>query len=130
MATVEDLKAKLRALPRPEPDPIWKQRTKRKLLQAMALAAGHRERMNRWAIFATYDREPINFALWVRAKGREWRPIAVDPDRLQSAVAMIQPNIVVIDPRVPRRDRLEGVVHASCAAETTVATDSDLAACA
>jgi hypothetical protein len=127
MAPIDDLEAQLQALPRIEPDPAWKRRTKRRLLRLMQLWYGKMGLVNRWAIFATYEPDPIDFALWVRAKGRDWRPVAVDPDRLGSAVANLQPNLVVIDSRVPRGDALANMVRASSAAETAIASPRELA---
>ena len=127
MATISELVEWLRALPRFEPDPVWKDRTRDKLLELMD---GWRDKMgivNRWAIFATYEPDPIDFALWVRAKGRDWRPVAVDPSRLGSAVANLRPNLVVIDSGVPRRDALATMVHSSSTAVTAIASQTELA---
>lgn len=120
------VEAWLRALPRLEPDPAWKRRTKRKLLRLMAEYHATMGMVNHWAIIATYDRDPIDFAVWVRAKGRDWRPVAVDPERLGSAVANLRPNLVVIDSRVARRDDLAQMVRSSSTAETTIASPAEL----
>jgi hypothetical protein len=127
MVTRNELRTWLRQLPPMEPDPGWKSRTKLKLLRYMSHWYGRMGVVNRWAIFATYEQDPIDFALWVRAKGRDWRPVAVSPERLDSAVASLQPNLVVIDPRVPRHDALARMVRSSSAAQTTIASQSELA---
>ena len=124
MVTMADLVNRLRALPQIEPDPRWKRRVKARLL---GLMGGTIDTVNRWAIFATYEQDPIDFAMWVRAKGRDWRPVAVNPERLGSAVASLQPNLVVIDSRVPRRDALARMVRSSSAAETAIADQHELA---
>jgi hypothetical protein len=122
----DELVALLRALPPIAPDPVWQRRAKLRLLRLMR-RRGTMERVNRWAIIATYDQDPIDFAVWVRAKGRDWRPVAVNPERLAPAVANLQPNLVVIDSRVPRRDDLARMVRAASAAETAIADPSQLA---
>jgi hypothetical protein len=127
MATVKEIAQALRALPPREPDPIWKEHTKDRLLRHMGSASAKRPAENHWAVFATYERDPVNFAQWVRAKGRHWRPVAVAPERLQSALSSIQPNIVVIDRGVPRRHQLEGLVRASSIAEMAIASEHELA---
>ncbi|HVA25415.1 MAG TPA: hypothetical protein VMW62_13610 [Chloroflexota bacterium] len=126
MVTIEELAARLRALPRFEPDPAWKHRTKGKLLRIMD-GRCNMGTVNRWAIFATYEQDPIDFAQWVRAKGRDWRPVAVNPERLGSAVASLQPNLVIIDSHLARRVDLARMVRSSSAAETAIASQSELA---
>lgn len=126
MMPQDDLVALLRSLPPIAPDPAWKQRTKRRLLRLMS-RRGTMSMVNHWAIIATYDQDPIDFAVWVRAKGRDWRPLAVNPERLAPAVANLQPNLVVIDARVPRREDLARMVRSASAAETAIADPTQLA---
>lgn len=126
MQSLDDVAARLRQLPLIEPDPAWKLRTKLKLLRLMD-EYGKMRVVNRWAIIATYDQDPIDFAVWVRAKGRDWRPVAVDPERLAPAVACLRPNLVVIDSRVPRTDDLARMVRSSSQAETAIANPTELA---
>jgi len=77
----------------------------------------------RWAVYATCQTDPVEFAEWVRAKGYDWRPVAVAPERLATAVANIQPVVVIIDPRLPRPLALERQARAAALGETFVALD-------
>ena len=109
----------LKLLPRFEPDPRWKRRTKRRLIAAFDRLVGMSPR--RWALYATNEIEPVSFANWVQARGAEWRPVAVSPERLATAVRSIQPALVVIDPRVEGCQFLERSVRRSLATEAFVA---------
>ncbi|HEY8694906.1 MAG TPA: hypothetical protein VIR57_19420 [Chloroflexota bacterium] len=127
LLTTHEFVARLRALPRAEPDPAWKRRTKQKLLRLFADRGIRLGVVKRWAIFATYEQNPIDFALWVSAKGRDWRPVAVNPERLSSAVASLRPNLVVIDSHVARRVALARMVRSSSAAAIAIASQRELA---
>ncbi|HEX6513588.1 MAG TPA: hypothetical protein VF157_14895 [Chloroflexota bacterium] len=123
---IEELEAQLRAIPAVEPDPEWMRLTKTKLLRLFD-QRGTLMDVSRWAIFATYERDPVDFAQWVRGKGNGWRPLAVNPERLHTAVTNLQPNLVVIDPRVPRHLALARTVRSASAAETRIASQHELA---
>ena len=114
------LAATLRSLPHFQPDPTWTRRTSERLLRAYDNVHSRLSAARRWALYVTYDDDPLEFANSVRARGAEWRPIAVKPERLEPAVRSLQPNLVLIDPRLPRARSLVGLVRASSAAETGV----------
>jgi len=111
----------LRALPPFEPNPVWKQRTKRRLLAAYGELRGKLDLMRRWALYVTYDPDLSGFASSIKAKGPDWRPVAVNPERLADAVTRIQPSLVLIDPRLPRAGNLAAMVRARSMAETRIA---------
>jgi hypothetical protein len=112
------LAAILRALPHFQPDPAWRGRTRERLLRAYEELYCRLDAARRWAVYVTYDDDPLEFADSVRERGAEWRPVAIKPERLEPAVRNLQPNLVVIDPRVPRAKTLVGVVRAASMAET------------
>jgi hypothetical protein len=114
------LAATLRALPHFPPDPAWKRRARERLLRAYDDLHSRLSAVRRWAVYVTYDEDPLEFAKSVRARGDEWRPVAVKPERLEPAVRSLQPNLVLIDPRLPRARSLVGLVRAASAAETGV----------
>jgi hypothetical protein len=122
-----DLRARLRGLPLFEPNPLWRERTKQRL---MRLAAD--ERLNwfsvtRWAVYATQTEETMPaFAANVRAAGSDWRPVVVEPRRLGSTVRTLQPSAVVIDASVPHVPSLVADVRSSSTVEPLVLHPSEL----
>ncbi|MBV9121484.1 MAG: hypothetical protein JOZ39_12310, partial [Chloroflexi bacterium] len=75
MSRTYNLAAQLRSLPQFRPDPVWKRRTKRRLLETYSLMHAKIGAFRNWAVYATYDPEPIAFASRIRARGTEWRPL-------------------------------------------------------
>jgi hypothetical protein len=104
---VSTIVAGLRSLPALEPDPCWKRRTKRRLLRALRRLYP----LRRWAVFVSRDADPAPFAQAVAARGRDWRPVVVDPERSLAAVAAIRPALVVVDSRVGNASALARLIR-------------------
>ena len=112
--------ARLRAMPHFQPSPTWRRRTLLRLLAQIEREPRRAPSHRCWAIYATNDPDPVQFADSVASRGGDWRPLAVQPERLQSAVANLQPQLVVIDPRLPRAKALARMVQAASFAESAI----------
>jgi hypothetical protein len=124
--TTRELVQALRALPRVKPDPIWKQRVKRRLLQAYDRCYGPLKALRHWAVYVSAETDVARVADAIVARGHSWRPVAVRPERAAEAVRTIEPALVVVDSRLPESERVVEEVRGSSSA--TVVTDYELVA--
>ena len=61
----------------------------------------------RWVLYATsQDRALGAFGKTVSSAGRAWKPVAVEPYRLDEAVKAIQPEAVIVGTQDQRDERL------------------------
>lgn len=104
--TRSDVVRILRELPRLQPDPGWKRRTKRRLLRAYDGWFARVSALRHWAIYVSSRSDATDVANAIVARGQSWRPMTVAPDRLTEAVLAIHPALVVIDGELPESDRL------------------------
>ena len=103
------------------PSPEWMDRSKARLLNAYDQVHRKLNSPRFWAMYVSPTDDPIEFADAVRARGPNWRPIVVRPERLAVAAGAIQPALVVIDAELPNHDELAQLVLTHSAA--TVVAD-------
>ena len=116
----ENLMGTLRTLPQLRPDPAWKERAKRRLLIAYEHWYQPLRRFRHWAVYVSAESDPTAVADAIVARGQDWRPLAVRPERVTAAVAAIQPALVVVDSRLPECERVvDEVKHCTAAAVVT-----------
>ncbi|MHB8619486.1 MAG: hypothetical protein ACYDAG_07945 [Chloroflexota bacterium] len=80
----------------------------------------------RWVMYATHVEDATNFADAVRRGGSEWKPLTVDPVRLDDAMQAIHPQVVVVDRRLPDREEVLRRAERYGSQETIVVGDGDL----
>ncbi|HLY67702.1 MAG TPA: hypothetical protein VKU60_19345 [Chloroflexota bacterium] len=115
-------------LPWLQPNPTWKEQVKQRLLEAYERCYNRLSALRHWAIYVSSDApaEGSSVADAIVARGPHWRPVAVRPERMLTAVSAIHPALVVVDSRLPDiRQMVEEVHHCSA---VTVVTDRELIA--
>jgi hypothetical protein len=126
MPHLDEIATALRALPILTPNPAWSQRTKLKLMQMLAERDPGAGAPRRWAIYVSSDANLAPVADRIRARGSDWRPIAVSPERMFPALEAIHPVLVVIDSKL--RDGCQLAAAARHQTHANVISDRELAA--
>jgi len=126
--TVGELREVLRSIPPIQPDPKWKRRAKRRLLRLVGDRTVDWRLMTRWAVYATgtEDTLPV-FAANVRAAGKDWRPLVVEPQRLGATIRALQPSAIVLDASLAQLPHLVTEARASSSVEPLVLYAAELA---
>lgn len=85
------------------------------------------ERTRRWVVYAaSEDRALSSFGNAVTSAGGEWKPVAVDPLRLEEAVEVLQPELVVIAAARPQDSAVVRRAHAQYGRQRLVVDDRHL----
>ena len=101
--TKKEIVRTLRSLPLLRPNAAWKERTKQRLLAAYDAAYDRVKALRHWAIYVSSSPDAGLVADAIVARGQQWRPVAVQPERAMTAVAALNPALVIVDSRLPQR---------------------------
>jgi hypothetical protein len=106
----------------------WKERAQQRLLAAYERCYGGLTALRQWAMYVSSgtQAEAGGVADAIVARGQQWRPVAVGPERVTTAVNAIQPALIVVDSRLPDPQRVVEEVRLCSAA--TILSDRELIA--